>query len=597
MPEPIEDGAEGVVALQHRTDVSPLGWLSKQTFFSRACGAASFVGAPDSNLISRLVHRVFRCLSQPGVVIFAGPLFTPQPLCRPTRMDKGSALNKRVWTLFEQAGFTTKPSAGSSAEYSVAVSPRKKFPVDLLAWDDALGVKILGSNKSGTHLHWSEHVELQRKLGEKAKADKVLFVVTGKELGPDEKAELKEQGMILWTEEELAYYEALVASIGRYAKYEIIHDFGLETHEERSSKIVLAIRLRQPTNTSNTQLFLFSACPDWLLKTCTIYRRALHHRDAYQRMLNRKRLPKIRKFVTQADAILPTNLIVHLGDDVVIDELEPMKFKDGRGRSVTITRPRDYDLVALHIPMKYASLELIDGQHRLYGFVNTDQPTKEHFNLVVLGIVNMSPKQRSGAFVAINDNSRRMDPNLVAYLKYTKDDIECQADNALMAIRLVVELNQREPFKKRIRLLDVGDQQITLKGFSGYDLKGLLGPRGLLRKYYQSNTPEIYTEVLQQYFAKAAAIFRKEWNDPKKYILATNRGISALLKLLKSMLKHFDGPLTEEQMGEVLAALKSGGQDWDYDTLKSKYVGSQGWKQLHGHLVEIIQKKYPDFDA
>jgi hypothetical protein len=119
----------------------------------------------------------------------------------------------------------------------------------------------------------------------------------------------------------------------------------------------------------------------------------------------------------------------------------------------------------------------------------------------------------------------------------------------------------------------------------------------LLRKYYQSNTPEIYTEVLQQYFAKAAAIFRKEWNDPKKYILATNRGISALLKLLKSMLKHFDGPLTEEQMGEVLAALKSGGQDWDYDTLKSKYVGSQGWKQLHGHLVEIIQKKYPDFDA
>ena len=99
------------------------------------------------------------------------------------------------------------------------------------------------------------------------------------------------------------------------------------------------------------------------------------------------------------------------------------------------------------------------------------------------------------AFVAINDNSRRMDANLVAYLKYTDDECQCQEDPELMAIKIVVELNETTAFRDKIRFLDVGTQKITLKGFSGYDLKGLLGPRGLLRKYYTNNSRE-YVKAL-----------------------------------------------------------------------------------------------------
>ena len=84
--------------------------------------------------------------------------------------------------------------------------------------------------------------------------------------------------------------------------------------------------------------------------------------------------------------------------------------------------------------------------------------------------------------MAINDNARRMDPNLVAYLKLTDDEAACQKDSELMAIRVVFELNRTTPFQKKIRFLDIGDQKITLKGFAGYDLKGLLGERGLLRR-------------------------------------------------------------------------------------------------------------------
>ena len=510
-------------------------------------------------------------------------------------MDKGAGLNKRVWTLFERAGFDTKPNSQGNKEYEVQLSSLKKIPVDLYAREAQLDVTIIGSNKSGGLGRWTEHVNHYKDIGQKAGADKVLFVVTGTELDEKERKHVFEEGMHLWTEDELSYYEAVTDAIGPYARREIIHALGLHTTEERGTHRVLALRLRQPTTKSQTELYLFTVCPEWLLRTCVIYRRAMSNADAYQRMLRKSRLPKIRKFVTQADALLPTNIIVHLADNVTVDEVSTRKFLDATNRPITLSRAKDYDLVTLNIPMEYASMELIDGQHRLYGFVGSDDATKKNFNLVVLGVKGLAVKQRRDTFVAINDNSRRMDANLVAYLKYTSDDATCQKDNELMAIRVVVDLNSASPFKKAIKLLDVGEQKITLKGFSGYDLKGLLGPRGLLRRYYPANTPEEYIRVLRMYFGTIQSVFKREWKHSDKYIIATNRGISAFLKLLKSILKTEKKALLQETLRDYLVALKSGSVTWEFEQLKKTYVGSQGWKDFHRELVKAIRKKYSSF--
>ena len=245
--------------------------------------------------------------------------------------------------------------------------------------------------------------------------------------------------------------------------------------------------------------------------------------------------------------------------------------------------------------MEYASMELIDGQHRLYGFVGADDASKKDFNLVVLGVRGMAVKQRRDAFVAINDNSRRMDANLVAYLKYTEDDSVCQKDNELMAIRIAVDLNGATPFKKAIKLLDVGQQKITLRGFSGYDLKGLLGPKGLLRRYYPANTPEEYVRVLRLYFGTIQSVFKKEWKSADRYIIATNRGISAFLKLLKSILKTEKMALTQVKIRDYIKALKAASLIWEFEQLKKTYVGSQGWKDFHRDLVTAIRKQFPTF--
>jgi DGQHR domain-containing protein len=513
-------------------------------------------------------------------------------------VDKGALLNRRVWSLFEKAGFETEPSSQSILEHVVELSAQKKRPVDLYARAPDLGITIIGSNKSGKSIgSWTDHVNGCEEIARKAGASKFLFVLTGKEDHTDERKYVLEKDMAYWGEDELAYYEAVAEAIKSYAKFEIIHALGLSTKEEKDTHRVLAIRLRQPTSTAGTQLYMFTIAPERLLRTSVIYRRAQGDADAYQRMLRKSRLPDIRKFVTRTSAILPTNIIVHLNDKVTVDEVKADEFRDQLGRPITLSKASgDYDLVVLNVPMEYASLELIDGQHRLYGFVDADPATRQGFNLAVIGVKGLDVAQRRDTFIAINDNSRRMDPNLVSYLKYNEDDRVCQKDSTLMAIRIVVDLNEATPFRKAIRLLDVGKQRLTLKGLSGYDLRGLLGPKGLLRKRYPANLPEEYVRALRIYFSTIRSLFKKEWDDPDKYIIATNRGISAFLKLLKSILKTHKGPFTHNIVDKYLRALKAGWiSSWEFSKLKNTYVGSQGWKQFHRDLVTAIRKKHPEF--
>jgi DGQHR domain-containing protein len=370
-------------------------------------------------------------------------------------MDKGAELNKRVWTLFAAAGFETRPSSDNPAEEVVSLPHGKERTLDLSARVQDLGVKIIGENTTAPELKkpLTSYVHDICQLVNISQADGGLLVLTGAPISESDRHYSEQSGIGVWGEEELRYYEALVDAIGWYAKYEIIHSFGIETTEEKSIHNVLALRFHQPYPHSRVDLFMFTVTPEKLLKTCVVYRRAQGSGDAYQRMVRKARLRSVRKFVTRESALLPPNIIVYLSDQVTWTPLE-IPEKDASGTVMTLSRRKDYDLGVLGIPLEYASIELIDGQHRLYGFVGAEPATRETFNLSVLGMRGLTVTARRDTFVAINDNSRRVDPNLVAYLKYTGDESECQKDSELMAIRIVVELlavTQNRPGKSELK--------------------------------------------------------------------------------------------------------------------------------------------------
>ena len=481
-------------------------------------------------------------------------------------VDKGAQLNKRVWSLFERAGFVTKPnSSNPDGEYTVEIGHGKKRTIDLYAEDKKLGIKIIGENKARKKLDGSitTHINDYAELNKTVKADAVLFISSEKDFTTEDKEYAKGFKITIWGERELKYYESLVETLRTFAKYEIIHSLGIETKEEKDTHTVLAMKLKQPRADSKSEIFLFTISPDRLLKTCAVYRRAQGNSYAYQRMINKKRLPGVGSFLSSADAILPTDIVLYLNDNVSSTDIDIdlSAVKDKSGRSVNISNKHAASLVALHIPMSYASMEVIDGQHRLYGFTHTEDATRSTFNLVVVGIAKLPLQKRRDTFIAINDNARRMDPNLVSFLRYSDStEEECQHDSKLMAIKIVAELNSRSPFENKIRLLDIGDERITLKGFSGYDLKGLISANGLLRRYH-NNTSEEYIRALSMYFGIIKSNFQKQYKDPSQYIIFTNRGIAAFLKLLKSILKTCKAPLTADIVAKYIGALKKHKKD------------------------------------
>ncbi len=515
-------------------------------------------------------------------------------------MEKGKHLNRKVWRLFSRAGFNTEPSESNQAEHIVRVSPNKTRNVDLYATDQDLGVSIIGSNKSGDVESWSAHVHDFEEIRKCAKGNKLLFVVTGKKLDKSDLEVAEKAKAAVWTSKDLAYFEALVDTIGKYAKFEILHALGVQTKEEDEYRSVIALRIRQPKTENEFELYTFTLSPEKLLRTCVIYRKALdvcgNNAKAYQRMINKRRLPKIAEFVSKPGSILPVNIIVHLTDDVEVLPLNMNKLSDASDKPIKF-KQQNADIVRLNIPMRYASLELIDGQHRLFGFSkvqNSDLLSK--YNLVVLGIKGLEEPNKAKTFVAINDNSRRMDPNLVSYLKYTDDESSCKNDHKLMAIKIVVELNRQTPFLDTIRMVDVGSQRITLKGFSGYDLQGLVGEKGLLRKYYPNNASKEYVSALRLYFSCIRSLFKNEWNNPKEYIIATNRGISAFLKLLKAIIRTEKKQLTQQIVTRYIKTLKRNWKEsWKTINLKASFVGTQGWSRLYNEMVLAIRKTYRQF--
>jgi DNA sulfur modification protein DndB len=515
-------------------------------------------------------------------------------------MGKGEDFNKRVWTLFGRAGFQTKPNDQDLEEHRVFLSAEDKDgrPLDLYAHDPDLGVTLIASNKARKKLKsFTAHIHDLAKLKEIAKADAALFISEEKKMLEKERNIAAKNGIQIWDEHELAYFEAVANAVGPYAKYEISHSLGLVTKQETFRQTVLALRFEQPNVTSptKTEILVFVLPADKLLRMAVVLRRARGRALAYQRIIAKSRLPGIASFLKAPDALLPTSLVVHLSHKVRVTELR-QEFKDKAGDVIT-AGSLDPKLVALDLPMEFASLEVIDGQHRLFAFSHTEESTKKAFDLAVVGIRNLTEERRSDTFVAINDKAKRVDANLRAMLRYTDNEKICKQDPELMAIKIAIELNKKAPFEDAVRTFDLGKQVLTLKGVSGYDLKGLIAQNGLLRKHYPSNSSEVYVKVLRQYFHIIANTFPAEWSAPKKYIVATNRGVTAFLKLLRSILRTTEKKLAVPTMRKYLKALRSNWPtSWETGALKKSYVGHQGWSQLHQDMVEAIRKKYPKFD-
>ena len=150
--------------------------------------------------------------------------------------------------------------------------------------------------------------------------------------------------------------------------------------------------------------YLFSVEPSTLLKVGFVLHRTRVNDSlapTYQRLLVPSRLKGITKFI-DGGGYFPNSIIINFcepNENLKID-FAPIKEKTDS----------KVEFGFLEIPNAYGIAHIIDGQHRIYGYANSQ--FKDKNTIPVVAFENMESEEQLKIFMEINENQKSVSPSL-----------------------------------------------------------------------------------------------------------------------------------------------------------------------------------------
>jgi hypothetical protein len=244
--------------------------------------------------------------------------------------------------------------------------------------------------------------------------------------------------------------------------------------------------------------------------------------------------------------------------------------------------------------MKYSSIWIIDGQHRLYGFCRTkDAEKRKNFELVCVGLKCISKEEQGKIFVDVNKEAKPITTELL----YDLYEILGIKDRR---VEIVKELAKTKIFKNKIKTPRTKGAPIGLTTFVD-SVDELVKNHGILSAYYRKRkerkeVPQEYClEKLKQFFTVVSEVFPDEWKDSKTFILADDIGIRTITKILPQILEYedkiFKGGFNKDKIKTCLEALVG----FNFKKEACPYYGDKGARVLTDKLTEKIRGTLHNF--
>jgi DGQHR domain-containing protein len=303
--------------------------------------------------------------------------------------------------------------------------------------------------------------------------------------------------------------------------------------------------------------FHFSLTPEALLKLAYVHRIHRGEKEGYQRPLKLSKLRGINRFLFEQKLGFPNDIIISFDEregcalkwEVVI----PASDEDGAVESGWLT-----------IPQYYSVAEVIDGQHRLFGYMDFSPNRTFDFRLSerrkrdLLGVVALSDpsgQERAQTYIDINSKQTRISKREIWVL------MGRSSPNVLMGYvsNLVQNLNSKGVFKDAIQVpgVTVGrGRSVNIANFgqSILDLRlvHIEGPEWNLvenrdrLKEYPAEPQDIAVDTLDRYFRSVRRCDRWDWDARSGGFLCTNNGIYVMLRVLSELLRENNGRITDK---------------------------------------------------
>lgn len=330
------------------------------------------------------------------------------------------ALTDRVWSLLYRMGFLYLSGERKAVLPADVRDPKSQtIDIDVVGIDNEVGLAIWCRSSEQKCIEETFRQELDefilsrqrfaRSINQEfplpfdrqnKRVSALAVFTSGIFISEEDKERAKQGNIILFGENELTYYETLVAHLGPAAKYQFLADMLPGKNIPGLSMTVPAIKTRMGRFTCYT----FSIAPEYLLKISYVSHRSKGRGsdiDTYQRMIQKSRLQKIRRYIDERN-IFPTNIVINL-------DFEP-KFHQIQQETAHESGVMGW----LDIRSAYKSAWIIDGQHRLFAYSGSPQATKAR--LLVLAFEMLPPNDQSQLFIDINHKQKSVKQSLLREL-------------------------------------------------------------------------------------------------------------------------------------------------------------------------------------
>lgn len=459
----------------------------------------------------------------------------------------------KVWMLFANMGFSDMNSDRHFVMSYDHQNPEFTQQIDVFAADEETVIIVeCKAAESITEGRFKKPIEalhgqmdgLRREALSKFPGRKVKFVWATHNyiMSRADMDKLKEWGIAYFSDAIVDYYTELTKHLGTSAKYQLLGNLFASQEISNMDERIPAIQGKMGGYT----YYSFSIEPDRLLKIGYVLHRNEANRNmmpTYQRLIKKKRLTEVQTFI-QKGGYFPNSIIISIdteGKGLQFDQA-PMRV-DG-----AISK-----LGVLHLPKRYRSAYIIDGQHRLYGY--SDSPYAKTNSIPVVAFIDLDRQEQIQLFMDINENQKAVPKTLRVTLNadmlWDSPDYNQRRQALRSKIAQMLGEENTSPLLGRIvvgedestsiKCITVEAIQTALKRchfFTQFGKKNVITSDGTFDLGTNlQNTCDLFYPFLEEClrYVKNGAEGEWEKGDADYGILTMNRGMQALIRVINDI--------------------------------------------------------------
>lgn len=424
---------------------------------------------------------------------------------------------------------------------------------------------------------------------------------------------LQEWDIIFFSDSTIQYYSELVKHLGTCSRYQLLGNLLANTEIKKMQNKVLAIKDKM----GGHEYYEFSIEPEKLLKIGYV----LHRNEAnknmmptYQRIIKRKRLKEVQSFINDG-GYFPNSIIISIdsgGRKLQFDE-SPTKLDDSISK-----------IGVLHLPKRYHSAYIIDGQHRLYGYSDSEYANTN--SIPIVAFVDLDRSEQLKLFMDINENQKSVSKTLRITLNsdmlWDSPNQNERRDAIRSKIAQMCGEEQSSPLlgrvvigedeKNNIKCITIQAIQLALQKcsfFSTFAKNNTIATNGSFDVGDNQATIDRFYPFLEGCFKTVKNECETEWSLGEQGILTINRGIQGIIRIINDVVNLLIAqnklfPLTQDiddiineveyYMSPLLNHINKLTEEQRIE-LKSFYGGGAENKYLH-YFQKVIHDSLTDFN-